>query len=639
MRLIIIMLMAGISIAIVSCKFDFIHQPATANPGEIISIEISVSDNLVPEPNAHKGLLCILIPEDWTFISASYDGTIGSGTLSLSDSWADSAEACYPASEFEEGMRWIALISDQGYAYEDPIQIDVDVTLQVGETEGCFNLAYLVTKATPDLLCTSYTPLSYPHPIGIPDSCGLQEELKAEPAPEWDALFDRQEGWTGADGIYSIPLDGVEIPENPDPENTLLLFSDTFIGTVDDEDNRINSKLINNTYAILEGTQPVEENIGFFWDSTATEPAAVFIPDTPQSKEGDWYWLMDGIVIGDSVYVYALRLDNSVEPFALLGVSLISFSKDLSNGIGSYHQTDTPLFYEPGDNSGQIVMGQAIMPMTEISGAPSPDGYIYIYGPKSSPGNKDLLAGRFRPEDVRNFDNYEFWNGSEWGNDMTECESLTSSISQEFSITPLVDDRFLLVFQLSTSVAVRFGESPTGPFDFYQFIYDCPEVEIDPDVFVYNAKAHPHLSQTSSMLISYNVNTYDFWDHFSNADIYRPRFIELPLEQGSSFSDEKNGKRSTPISGFKLFPNFPNPFNPSTNIRFEISQPGRVTLAVYDVSGHVIAEIRDDWYPTGTFEAGWDGLNQTGAAVSSGIYYLRMQMGDRQQVQRMMLIR
>jgi len=48
---------------------------------------------------------------------------------------------------------------------------------------------------------------------------------------------------------------------------------------------------------------------------------------------------------------------------------------------------------------------------------------------------------------------------------------------------------------------------------------------------VYGAKAHPHLSAPGELLISYHVNTFDFWENFSagGVDIYRPRFIKLPL--------------------------------------------------------------------------------------------------------------
>jgi len=190
---------------IVSCKFDKILQPDHALPGEIIDIAITVSDNVVPEPNAHKGLLCILVPWDWKFVSATYSGSPGAGVLEESAAWADSVESCYPAIGFGKGMKWIALLSDKGYSYTQPIVIDVAVKLEVGQEKGCFDLAYLVTKATEGLLCTSWTPLSYPHRIGVPDVCDPEDSFRSESSPEWDNLLDRQSGWTGSDGIYSIP--------------------------------------------------------------------------------------------------------------------------------------------------------------------------------------------------------------------------------------------------------------------------------------------------------------------------------------------------------------------------------------------------------------------------------------------------
>ena len=78
---------------------------------------------------------------------------------------------------------------------------------------------------------------------------------------------------------------------------------------------------------------------------------------------------------------------------------------------------------------------------------------------------------------------------------------------------------------------MRIGESPVGPLGPMQRIYRAPEVDFDPDIFVYNAKAHPHLSRPGELLISYNVNTFDFFgDFFQYSDIYRPRFIRLIVD-------------------------------------------------------------------------------------------------------------
>ena len=74
--------------------------------------------------------------------------------------------------------------------------------------------------------------------IGIVLQINAQDSSKARPAfkftaeaaPEWTKLFERTSGWFGADGIFSIPLSGVDKNNNQGNDSTLLLFSDTYIG-------------------------------------------------------------------------------------------------------------------------------------------------------------------------------------------------------------------------------------------------------------------------------------------------------------------------------------------------------------------------------------------------------------------------
>ncbi|HCN25356.1 MAG TPA: hypothetical protein DIS65_08355, partial [Candidatus Marinimicrobia bacterium] len=78
---------------------------------------------------------------------------------------------------------------------------------------------------------------------------------------------------------------------------TLFVFSDTFIGSVDSTtgERLPPTHLINNTYAVMDGNTPINENIDFYYHyDTEENPTTVFIPSTENSQEGDWYWLMDG---------------------------------------------------------------------------------------------------------------------------------------------------------------------------------------------------------------------------------------------------------------------------------------------------------------------------------------------------------
>ncbi len=356
-------------------------------------------------------------------------------------------------------------------------------------------------------------------------------DFVVEPAPEWDALFDRTSGWTGGDGIYSIPLSGIEAPGSGSAAPTLFTFGDTFIGQVDPNGNRLaGTTIVNNTLAVLNGDIPDPDRILFLF----SKDRALFIPDTPQSNPGDWYWMMDGISFQDKVWIFTLRLEKAGSFFAIAGVVLITIPLDQGWDPSLVTQEDTSLYLPPAGGLGDVVYGQAVMPNTAASGAPHPDGFIYIYGVRSDAGSKKLLASRL-PEGSQDLADLRFYDGAAWTTQIEDATPLTDRISQELSVTPLPDGRYVAVFQLDTlgrDVAIRIGQSPVGPFGPVMKIYRCPEPDLYPGqgVFTYNAKAHPHLSGPGELLISYNVNTTDFGAHFTNADIYRPRFIRLRFQ-------------------------------------------------------------------------------------------------------------
>ena len=70
--------------------------------------------------------------------------------------------------------------------------------------------------------------------------------------------------------------------------------------------------------------------------------------------------------------------------------------------------------------------------------------------------------------------------------------------------------------------------------------------------------------------------------------------------------------------------NYPNPFNPSTTIPFNITQAGNVTLNVYDMSGSLVKTLASDYKESGSYKVIWNGLNNDGQQVASGQYILKM---------------
>lgn len=355
------------------------------------------------------------------------------------------------------------------------------------------------------------------------------------PAPEWDALFDRTEGWTGADGIFSIPLDGDERAGAFARTDTLFLFSDTFIGTVAPDDQREpGTTMVNNTLAFRPASRPDASPLDFYYGHTKTgAPRSVFVPTVPEASPGEFYWLKDGIALKGTVYVFAERLrTDPVETVVREGVSLIEMQVGQGKtGIKS-KQRDVPLALPATETRGPISYGAGILANTATAGVPGPDGYIYVYGTREDPYNKSALVARVPEAKFADVSAWRFFNGRGWVRDINAAAPITDRVSNELSVSPLPDGRYVMVFQLDSirrTVAARIGETPWGPFGEPITLYRC-DVKGRLDMFCYNAKAHPHLSRRGELLISYNVNTINFAYNVRYADIYRPRFIRVSLE-------------------------------------------------------------------------------------------------------------
>jgi hypothetical protein len=81
---------------------------------------------------------------------------------------------------------------------------------------------------------------------------------------------------------------------------------------------------------------------------------------------------------------------------------------------------------------------------------------------------------------------------------------------------------------------------------------------------------------------------------------------------------------------FGLFQNYPNPFNPSTTVRFAVARLAKTDVAVYDVLGKRVATVVAEQLAPGNYEVVWNGTNDLGTQVASGVYMLRMTAVDEQ---------
>ena len=93
-----------------------------------------------------------------------------------------------------------------------------------------------------------------------------------------------------------------------------------------------------------------------------------------------------------------------------------------------------------------------------------------------------------------------------------------------------------------------------------------------------------------------------------------------------------------------LLANFPNPLNPETWIPYQLAEPAHVRIRIYDVAGHLVRELDFGEQPAGTYlsrqrAAYWDGRNDMGEVVSSGVYFYTLEAGDYRTTRRMAVIR
>ncbi|MCU0640085.1 MAG: Ig-like domain-containing protein, partial [Candidatus Krumholzibacteria bacterium] len=93
------------------------------------------------------------------------------------------------------------------------------------------------------------------------------------------------------------------------------------------------------------------------------------------------------------------------------------------------------------------------------------------------------------------------------------------------------------------------------------------------------------------------------------------------------------------VTAFALAANIPNPFNPSTTIRFDVPFSARVRIAVYNVKGQIVATLVDEMIDRGSRRTEWDGRDSSGRPAASGIYFCRMEADGFRASRKIVLLR
>ncbi len=126
---------------------------------------------------------------------------------------------------------------------------------------------------------------------------------------------------------------------------------------------------------------------------------------------------------------------------------------------------------------------------------------------------------------------------------------------------------------------------------------------------------------------------------FVNYQLIYTGFGDTPvLQELDKATAVEDIKGNTPIS-FKLHSSYPNPFNPSTTLKFDVPEKSQVTLSIFNMNGELIKTLVNSEVAPGQHSIMWNGTNDINNIVTSGVYFARFTYSGHTQMQKLMLLK
>jgi len=127
-------------------------------------------------------------------------------------------------------------------------------------------------------------------------------------------------------------------------------------------------------------------------------------------------------------------------------------------------------------------------------------------------------------------------------------------------------------------------------------------------------------------------------DSLGQEIIHRTTGAEIQISCPTSVEDQDEADRQIP-STYGLSQNYPNPYNLETQIAYQLPHPAKVLLRIYNVRGQLVRTLVNENTPAGNQVVVWDGRNDEGREVSSGIYFYRLNAGQFTDTKKMVLLK
>jgi hypothetical protein len=160
---------------------------------------------------------------------------------------------------------------------------------------------------------------------------------------------------------------------------------------------------------------------------------------------------------------------------------------------------------------------------------------------------------------------------------------------------------------------------------------------------IYHFMCHPHVLSQENIWNEDYIWTH--MDYISNRDdiwyasVGQVFLYHLMQDQESFNTLEISENNDLNIPEFTLHQNFPNPFNPSTTIQYFIPVASSVKISIYDVLGHAVRNLVDKQQNAGSYKISWNGLDDEGHTVNSGMYFYKLSVDNFSQTRKMLFLK
>ena len=118
--------------------------------------------------------------------------------------------------------------------------------------------------------------------------------------------------------------------------------------------------------------------------------------------------------------------------------------------------------------------------------------------------------------------------------------------------------------------------------------------------------------------------SYNFDGVLDDIRIYDFALSVKDIQNLYQFNTEVHSNKEIPVANYYLSENYPNPFNSQTIISYQVKNEGKVSIVIYDILGRKLKTLVSENKNAGNYTVRWDGLTDSGASVSSGIYICSM---------------